>query len=490
MADASTSSFKGRALAGLRFFAAGLPIALVDGAKLLVPALTTMRIGSEATDATPLAAMSLGVLTFNVAGNMIMTAPLSAMDTIAPQAFGAGNVVGVGLTAQRALITGVAFLLPTTPLWIFASKVLVAFGQPPDVATLAQTNMLLLLPGLFPFAVFEVGRKYVYAQGIQWPPVPAACLGLASHMLWQELISRAVGPSFVPFAPCLTFATMALLLVLLIRYALKPAARAAWPSGRFQQRLLWRDRKAWATFLKASFAYLLSLTEWLFWEFVCFRVGALGVLPLAAYTVGYSLEPCFFMLAIGLSTALSNAVGNALGAEKLGEARRVCLTGFSVGYLTVILYVGAAWLAQNGLIHLFTHDEAVAAAAVDMWRDWCVFMLVSGGFALMLGLVKGLGLQKQLAVLVVLGLWPLGAPLVWVADSPSHVWRMLAITYTCLIVAMGVLAGCSDWRKLSKRAVENSRSSGDADTDGTTSTGAARSGGLAAADSAAVEIPY
>ena len=56
--------------------------------------------------------------------------------------------------------------------------------------------------------------------------------------------------------------------------------------------------------------------------------------------------------------------------------------------------------------------------------------------------------------------------------------------------APACVAAYSKLAELSKRAVENSRSSGDADTDGTTSTGAARSGGLAAADSAQVEIPY
>tara|TARA_B100000768_G_C11196148_1_gene339582 strand:- start:670 stop:858 length:189 start_codon:yes stop_codon:yes gene_type:complete len=49
---------------------------------------------------------------------------------IAPQMFGAGNVVGVGLTAQRALLTALAFLVPTIPLWIWASEILVALGQP------------------------------------------------------------------------------------------------------------------------------------------------------------------------------------------------------------------------------------------------------------------------------------------------------------------------------------------------------------------------
>ena len=52
------------------------------GAKLLVPGLTVMHIGYSADSAMPLAAASLGVLTFNVCGNMIITAPLSAMDTV------------------------------------------------------------------------------------------------------------------------------------------------------------------------------------------------------------------------------------------------------------------------------------------------------------------------------------------------------------------------------------------------------------------------
>ena len=37
---------------------------------------------NQASSAMPLAAASLGVLTFNVCGNMIITAPLSAMDTV------------------------------------------------------------------------------------------------------------------------------------------------------------------------------------------------------------------------------------------------------------------------------------------------------------------------------------------------------------------------------------------------------------------------
>jgi len=310
-------------------------------------------------------------------------------------------------------------------------------------------------------------------------------VGLASHALWLELTSRLLGPSFVPLAPCLTYTTMALTLILIITQRLPPATRAAWPT-RHQRRLLWRDRAAWGHFIRTTTASLLTLTEWLFWEVVCFRVGSLGKLPLATYTTGYTLEPCFFMLAIGLSTNISNAVGNGLGAGRVLHARRSCLTGLCVGGAVVLLYVALAWLARDGLIALFTRDAAVKASARHMWPDWCVFMLVSGAFALMLGVVKGLGLQKQLALLVLLLLWPVGAPLVWLASSPAHVWRMLALTYSMLSVAMGVLVACSDWHALSRRAVTLSSTTGaaEASTAGGVAGGGGTGGGLAAADSA------
>ena len=57
--------------------------------------------------------------------------------------------------------------------------------------------MLLFLPGLAPFAIFEIMRKFLYAQSVQWPPLPAACVGLLSHALWLELTTRALGALYL-----------------------------------------------------------------------------------------------------------------------------------------------------------------------------------------------------------------------------------------------------------------------------------------------------
>ena len=258
----------------LSFFVSSLPIAVVDFIKLLLPAITTMRVGHQGATAVDLAGASVGVLTFNIAGNMIMTAPLNAMDSVAPQSYGAGNRQGVGLAAQRAIIIAIVFLLPTAPLWMFAESILITFGQPADVASFGARYMRLLLPGLLPFGVFEATRKFVYAQGLRTPPLFAALVGLIAHFAWLELWCRTVGVGVgAPLALSSTYCTLAVVMVLHVRSGWHmPHAMACWPRGAMRH-LLWHDRAAWKRMVVISLSALVSLSEWLFWEVNCFRVG-------------------------------------------------------------------------------------------------------------------------------------------------------------------------------------------------------------------------
>lgn len=481
-----------------RFFIGALPIALVDAIKLIMPSMMVMQIGNSADNATPLAAASLGVLSFNVAGNMIITAPLIAMETIAPQAFGAGNVVGVGLAAQRAVVTALVLLLPTAPLWIWARDIFIFLGQPRDVADQAAFFMHALLPTLLPFLIFEVARKFLYAQGHFSPPLIAAVIGLLSHIAWLPIFKHAFGASSAPFALLCSFLTMTATLVALVCWRMwkQVAFAAAWPRGAHAQ-TLFTDRRAWRHFVVTSIASLVSLSEWLYWEFVCFRVGALGTGALASYSVGYSLEPCLFMLPLGLSTGLANSIGNHLGAGRVDDARRLATVGLLVGAATVTSYVLAAHFTGSQLARLFSSDPAVLAGAAQMWPSFNLFLVVSGGFALLLGLNRGLGLQRHTAVCVAVIMWPLGCPLVLSAHTASEVWQRLGIMYVILTTALSSCAGCSSWKELSERAIAMSTTSSTAAAEGAAGGGAevcgkqacgGRVAGLAAADAHAADV--
>jgi MATE family multidrug resistance protein len=216
-------------------------------------------------------------------------------------------------------------------------------------------------------------------------------------------------------------------------------------------------------------------------------VGAFGTLPLAAYGIAYSLEPVFFMVPLGLSTGLANSIGNRLGAGQVAGAKRLTLAAFLIVGGIIVTYVLIAYAARRALTGLFSTDEMVLAAAAELWPAFCIFMLASGIFALLLGLNRGLGLQGWNAKCVMAIMWPLGAPLVIIAaHTPTEVWYMLTVMYGLLLLGLAAGAACSSWEHLSRIAIAAASSGESCDADGAPTemtTMPPASGGLAAMDS-------
>ena len=91
-------------------------------------------------------------------------APMQALDTVAPQAFGAGNLEQVGIACQRAVGFALLLLVPVAVLlWSHAEQILIALGQEPAVAAFATRYLLALSPALPVLAVFESARRFLYA---------------------------------------------------------------------------------------------------------------------------------------------------------------------------------------------------------------------------------------------------------------------------------------------------------------------------------------
>ena len=226
----------------------------------------------------------------------------------------------------------------------------------------------------------------------------------------------------------------------------------------------------------------------------------LGTLPLAAYSIGYNLEPVLFMLPLGLSTGLANSVGNKLGAGQVKEAKRLTLIGLCVGGATVASYCSAVGFLGSRLIGgLFSQDAEVLAGAGEMWPSLTGFLMVSGAFGTVLVLNRGLGLQRANAICVLCIMWPIGAPLVlFNAHSPAQVWQNLCGMYTLLTAAMSLCSLCSSWTKLSDKAIaSNVAAAGQPSSASSTEQGGTlemamqerctAAGGLAAADGFAEE---
>ena len=198
------------------------------------------------------------------------------------------------------------------------------------------------------------------------------------------------------------------------------------------------------------------------------------MLPLAVHGVAYAFEPLLVMVPLGISIAVANGVGNAMGARDVPAAHVVARTGLLLGAALGLGYTGCVLLLGGPIISLFTADPVVAAGAARVWPWMCLAMCPVAAFFLLGGLNRGLGLQNANATAVLLVLWPCGAPLVWTSTSVYSVWRVFAPLYGAVAAAQGFLALRRDWRLLAEAVVQRQAGGGlaaaDAEADAVTDT--------------------
>lgn len=429
----------------LSFAATSAPIVVVQFCLVLVSVVTVMRVG-HSLGAEALAGISLGNLTYNLTGLTLIMAPMNALDTVAPQSMGAGRKVDVGLACLRSLVVAGGVCVPASLFWWNAEAVLLGLGQPPHAASLAAAFLRGLLPVLPVFTALEALRRFLYAQEVTWPPLVASVIGVAGHACWVGPCVDALGYAGGAVSLLLTFSTMLAVLVAVV-IVRRPHDPETWPG--LNSALLWSDVRAWTSFIKLSFAAMLALSEWVFWELVCFLAGRFGSKPLAVHAMAYSILPLLTMIPHGLSIGLSNAVGNLLGASRVAEAKRLAFLASGLTLCCALGYASAMYAARDVVVRLFTNDAEVIAQARVVWPLVCIDLVGDGMFMLLSGLCRGLGLQQRAAGCIFFCLWVCGLPSMLLgARSVVDIWRVMVPIY-CMLDACLVLSACTtSWHRL------------------------------------------
>ena len=93
-----------------------------------------------------------------------MIGVVSAVDTLASQAFGMKQYSRVGIIAQRACLITLVLSGLVLLLWWNVYPLLVFCGQPPSVALQASIFLRCLSLGLFPLTIYEISKKYLQVQ--------------------------------------------------------------------------------------------------------------------------------------------------------------------------------------------------------------------------------------------------------------------------------------------------------------------------------------
>jgi MATE family multidrug resistance protein len=142
--------------------------------------------------------------------------------------------------------------------------------------------------------------------------------------------------------------------------------------------------------------------------FMAIFIARLGTTAVAGHQLAMNLVNLLFMVPLALGNASMTLVGQALGARRPREARRLGLHGLAMGLMLALLLSAAVFFCRLPLLHLYTQDAAVVAAAWPLLGWIAVFHVADAAQAVSSFVLRAYKVAVVTLVVYVAALWLVG----------------------------------------------------------------------------------
>ncbi|MFW6059833.1 MAG: MATE family efflux transporter [Phycisphaeraceae bacterium] len=331
------------------------------------------QLGTEAQAAI----MPAGILLFCVISFGMGT--LSVINTFVSQSLGRGRLADCSAYAWQGLYLSLAIGLILLPAWFVMPALFAWVGHAPEVQRMevayVQIGLLSLAPTLAALALTD------FFNGLHRPAVgfwTALISNIFNAVANYALIFGHFGFPALGIAGAAWGTTAAVVLhtLLLLAWMLRPSlharyqSRHTWrPSAARLRRILWFGLPAGAQFTIDVVAFTI---------FTLLLVGRFGTAQLAAHNLVFKFLEISFMPTVGLGTAVTAAVGKALGQKRPDLARVIVrwATLFAVAYMGAI---GLGYVVFNhSLPGLLSDDPEVIRWAGRLLYLCALFQIFDG----------------------------------------------------------------------------------------------------------------
>ncbi len=165
-------------------------------------------------------------------------------------------------------------------------------------------------------------------------------------------------------------------------------------------------------FLRLAISGSLSFAAeaWSF-EVTTILAGLISTVALDGHIITLNIATFIYLsfpFAVGIAASIK--VGQLIGEGKGSDARRSCIVAFAINFVLQMSLIAILWPCSRLLADTFTEDEEVADLVTYLIPLSCIFMLGDAFQANTGGVMRGLGRQKLVLLLNILGFWVLAIP--------------------------------------------------------------------------------
>jgi MATE family multidrug resistance protein len=388
-----------------------LPIALTQLGQIAMMTTDLALIGRLGDEAVAAAALANTVFWVSFTFGMGL---MSAVAPLAAQAFGARDPRIVRRALRVGLWTALLICLPIMAFSLYGEQILLALGQAPSTAHLAQRYLFGLAWGVAPSLWFLAIRGFMSAvnrpEPILWITLAAIP---ANGALAYALIHGALGlPRLELFGAGLatTIINFAMFLAALWIAMERRPFRKYDVMGR-----IWRIdwilmRRLFAIGAPISLSFLM---EYGLFSAAALLMGLIGTVALAAHQIAMQVTAILFMVPFGISMAATVRVGHAVGRNDAAGVKRAGFVATLLGIVLVFALTLAVIAARYAIPRLFFGAAAEnAGAVIDLTATLLIvgatFFIADGVQSIASGALRGMNDTRVPLLFAAVSYWLIG----------------------------------------------------------------------------------
>jgi MATE family multidrug resistance protein len=344
---------------------------------------------------------------------------MAAVSPLAAQAFGAGDVRRIRRSLRVGLWVALFISLPMMASPLYGEEILLALGQAPHSAALAQRYLYGLAWGIAPALGFIALRGMMSAVNRPQPPLWITIAAIPANVFLVYtlihglfglprlgLLGAGLATTIVNFGTFFAALAIAALRKPFVDYhPLAHLWRIDWP-------LL---RQLLEIGAPISFSLLM---EYGLFSSAALLMGLISTTALAAHQVALQVTAVLFMIPLGIGLAATVRVGHAFGRNEPAAVKQAGLVAALLGIALVSALTIAIVVERYALARLFFGSEETAEATIELTATLLLvgatFFIADGLQTIMGGALRGLNDTRMTLVFAAIGYWVVAFPTGWV----------------------------------------------------------------------------
>ncbi|NJD21455.1 MAG: MATE family efflux transporter [Melioribacter sp.] len=386
-----------------------IPISLGQLGHVMMGVVDSLMVGKVGYTSLAAASLVNGLFFLVLVIGIGMTYASTPLIAIAK---GSNNQKDCGKILNHSLIVNVIFSIALMLGTFSLSFLIPHLNQPKEVVREAIPYLQILTLSVIPFMVFQCYRQFLEGLSIPNPPMIIAVAAnlLNAFLNWIFIYGKfgfaAMGLSGAGIATTSTRWVMAaVLMIFTLKYMRVKIFEPKFKIKPVDKNLI---RKLIGIGLPSGFQYLLEVGAF---SFGAIMIGWIGAKQLAAHQIAISLASATYMIILGIASAGTIRVGDAVGKKSIGQIRLAGFSALGLASAVMLTFATVFFLFRNILPTFYNSNQDVIEIASVLLIIAGFFQLFDGLQATGIGILRGLTDVKIPLLISILSYWIVAIPI-------------------------------------------------------------------------------